>query len=253
MAELYDIEENSISKQSKSTQNLFQLDNSDTITSTQYSLLKLPSENKYFIAFAQSSNVFIKIFQFNGPSFNFDGYEETCSKLATSYNGNSKTISLFLLEDVNILVLFYLKSHIINDVNDDYVQTISNYSMIFYHPNDPELDKINEQEGYSDIDPIPGDEHFFKGLDLGGNYSAIIYSKGSSEDFQFALNISKLNYDVDYSPGYYGFTTTGQKLLKRDDNINANADLILNEFIKINNRKLVLITTEGKIDSKPDK
>ena len=41
------------------TKNLFLLDGGE-ITSTQYSLLKVSNQNKYFIAFAQSSTIFIK-------------------------------------------------------------------------------------------------------------------------------------------------------------------------------------------------
>ena len=130
------------------------------ITSTQYSLLKLPTDNIYFIAFAQSSKIYIIKFLFNEPNFDSGGYYQIAPTTATSYNGNYQTISLFLMEDENILVLFYLKSQDIYDSENQYIYTYSNYSMIFYQANDDSMYPLNELEVPNEVDPVPG-KHFF--------------------------------------------------------------------------------------------
>ena len=66
LAEFYNIGEDDIIRNSNSkfTNSFFTDIGSDEITSSQYSLIKLPDQNKYFIAFAQDSYIRIKILQF---------------------------------------------------------------------------------------------------------------------------------------------------------------------------------------------
>lgn len=251
LVEYYNIGKDAISSFSKATQSLFSDIGSDTITSSQYSLFRLPSENKYFIAFAQSNKIIIIKFKFNGENLN--NYYSIAKKEASSSNKNYKTISCFLMEDELIIVLFYMKSYTMFDSYGNSLGTSQNYSKIYYYANDDTITYSNEEDDSNDVDPIPGD-FFFKGLYIAGNFSAFLYSRGSSTNFHACLNISKLSYETDYfsnSP-YYTFTTTKQINLKSEYDINANVDLLLNEFIKINSRRLAFITTEGKSGTKPN-
>ena len=253
LAEFYNIGEDDIIRNSNSkfTNSFFTDIGSDEITSSQYSLIKLPDQNKYFIAFAQDSYIRIKKFEFNGPTI--DNYNQLGSTTATYSNSNSKTISFFLMEDEQILVLYYMKYYTLSDLSDNNLGTFTNYSKIFFYSNDDYIRPINEEEVPSEVAPVPGD-FFFKGLDLSGNYSALIFSCGTSGDYYAKLNISKLRYesgDYDSSNPYYTFDTIQEIDLRYSWDLDANLNLMFNEFIKINNGRLVFITTEGKIVSKP--
>ena len=251
LAEFYNIGEDDIIRDSKFTNNFFRGISSDEITSSQYSLIKLPDENKYFIAFAQYSSIRIKKFEFTRPTIDY--YNELGSITATNSNSNSKTISFFLMEDEQILVLYYMKYYTLYDSSYNYLGTSTNYSKIFFYSKDDDIDIINEEEVPSEVAPVPGD-FFFKGLYLSGNYSALIFSCGTSGDYYAMLDISELRYesgDYDSSNPYYTFDSIIEINLRNSWELDANLNLMFNEFIKINSGRLVFITTEGKIVSKP--
>ena len=68
LAEMYSIGENKISSYSKLTKNVLQGVENSFITSTQYSLIKSSEENKYLLAYAQSTSIIIKKFRFTRPN-----------------------------------------------------------------------------------------------------------------------------------------------------------------------------------------
>lgn len=158
LVEYYNIGKDAISSFSKATQSLFSDIGSDTITSSQYSLFRLPSENKYFIAFAQSNKIIIIKFKFNGENLN--NYYSIAKKEASSSNKNYKTISCFLMEDELIIVLFYMKSYTMFDSYGNSLGTSQNYSKIYYYANDDTITYSNEEVDSNDVDPIPGDFFF---------------------------------------------------------------------------------------------
>ena len=247
LAELYYIKENEINKFSNLTNNLLRVENSE-ITSSHYSLIKLPNENKYFLAFAQGNEIIIKKFNFTGSDLN--GFNEIKSSKVVNNNYNPKIISCFLMEKQNILVLFYMENYTFSYYHDFSYISPANYTKLFFHANDDNLRIINTEKDKYGVDPIPGPGFFFKGIYLNNNYSAFIYSRANIESFEVVLNISKLIYES-YDDYLKGYTFMNSIQIIFDEDYNINADSITNEFIKINNGRLVFITTEGNIDSKP--
>ena len=75
-------------------------------SSYQYSLLKIPNENKYFFTYAKDNVIQIIKFTFN--SFSLDGYGLLKAR-ASEHNFNDNIISCFLVEEKNFLVVFYMQ------------------------------------------------------------------------------------------------------------------------------------------------
>ena len=248
LAELYDIGANTINSYSKLSMDLLETDGSE-ITSTQYSLIKVPNKNIYFLAFAQGRSITIKNFKFTGSDLE-NGYVPISTNTDINDNDYSKVISFFLIEEEEVLVLMYAKSFY-KGYYDDSGNPIfgANYTKLFYYANDANIQKVNEQSGSSDVDQPPSSNYFFKGISLDGNYSAIIYCRIYSSYVQVVLNISLVQYDQDYSTGYMFMDAKQIVLSSSDYNINTNPEF--NEFIKINNTRIAFITTEGMIDTKP--
>ena len=154
------------------------------------------------------------------------------------------------MEDENILVLFYMKRNSFYNSEENEI-TPANYSMKFYESDDDDIGEINEKIKSSDYESIQG-EFFFKGIYLKGIYSAFIYSIYNIfiNDFEVIMEISMLHYETDDNlEGIYYFITTVKTKLEQSYDINI--DLITNEFIKLNEERLVFITTKEMIDSKP--
>ena len=201
-------------------------------SSYQYSLLKIPNENKYFFTYAKGNDIRIIKFTFN--SFRLGGYGLLKSS-SSEYNFNDNIISCFLIEEKSFLVLFYMQL-------DSYYQ-YGNYSKIIY---DYELNKKGEDVGDAEVDPIMGDEVFFKGIHIKGDYSAFIYSVNNNNGLSdVRLNISVLTYNS-FDEKYH-FTDEVQISLSTYGIDNYYKT---NEFIKINDKRLALISTKT-IPGKP--
>ena len=144
------------------------------------------------------------------------------------------------MEDFNLLIIMYQKIF-------PYYDSYANYSRLFFNSNDDTLTLINEEQGSCYIESIDSYYLYFKGLHLKGNYSAFIYS---IVRYHTRLNISSLFYDTDINiNGQYSFITTVQKVLW-DYSINSLHEC--HEFIKLNEERLIFITTEElDFDAKP--
>ena len=210
--------------------------------SFQYSLIELKKDNKiiYFCAFTQhetdqikvngkwedySKTFSIKKFGFN--SFNLENYDEINS-LNNTNNFNDRIISSFLMEQAEILVVFYMKR--MDDSN-----LIAKYAIIFYNFDLVEINEIIISENNIE-DPRAGDGLFFKGLYLKENYAAFIYFTKGYDSTKIQFNVSTL---VETS-GQYSFSN----IIEKETTYSFISDIILNEFIKINNERLVFISTK---------
>ena len=199
-------------------------------SSFQYSLLKIPNQNKYFFTFAKDGEITTIKFTFN--SFNLGEYRQIDDDISlTSNNCDNEIISCFIMNERNLLVLFYLEKD--NNNYDNY----GNYSRKIY---DYDLNIKGEETMPAEFEPVEDDNVFFKGIHIKGDYSAFIYSI-HDYDYGFSevrLNISKLIN----AGGRYCFDTTILKSFSDHSIIN---DRISNDFIKINEKRLAFITTES--------
>ena len=166
LTELYNIGENEItSSSSKNTKDFWNI-NEEEISSYQYSLIKVPNNNIYFFAFAQQENIILIKFKFT--SQNLNNYHEI-KNITLNDNCNNRIISFFLMEQHNILVLFYVKE--IDYCDYGWCFPVAIYSRTLYNDN---LEKKNEQQG-GNWEINLGDEVFFKGIYLKDNYAAFIF------------------------------------------------------------------------------
>ena len=232
LTELYEIGENGVSENDITrsnaglTQSVWGIP--DSITSYKYSLLKVTDKNIYFFIFAESSNIKIIKFKFDSPNLN--GLNKISTITATSENYNYNVISSFLIEEEELLVLFYI-------LNNENV-----YSRIYYlYKNAGELEKINEEKVSNSVD-YPNWNSFFKGIYLKDYYSAFIYSTCCSSDIK--LNISLLKEEDD--TGFYYFDNIEQEIISNYVGYWLYLNNNLNEFIKINDNRLAFITTESE-------
>ena len=210
--------------------------------SFQYSLMELKKDNKiiYFCAFTQhetdqilvngkkedySKTFSIKKFGFN--SFDLENYDDINS-LNNTNNFNDRIISSFIMEQAEILVVFYMKRM-------DATNLVAKYAIIFYN-----FDLVEKNEiiiSQNNIEqPRAGDGLFFKGLYLKENYAAFIYFTKGYDATKIQFNISCL---VENN-GEYSFSN----IIEKETTYSFISDIILNEFIKINNERLVFISTK---------
>ena len=235
ITELYEIGKNADNKNTiitKSAEATSTFDDSlsGLSSSFQYSLLKIPNQNKYFFTFAKDGEITTIKFTFN--SFNLGEYPQIDDDISlTSNNCDNEIISCFIMNERNLLVLFYLEKD--NNNYDNY----GNYSRKIY---DYDLNIKGEETMPAEFEPVEDDNVFFKGIHIKGDYSAFIYSI-HDYDYGFSevrLNISKLIN----AGGRYRFDTTILKSFSDHSIIN---DRISNDFIKINEKRLAFITTES--------
>ena len=243
LTELYDIEEDkSLTKETLKFWDIID------IFSYQYSLFELRHNNKniYFCIFTQHENHTIEVtengvkvqrdysetfsikkFSFN--SFNLENYNDL-KTLNNTHNFNDRIISSFLMESEQVIVVFYIKSS-----GTDYVT--GKYAILFY---DYDLNEKNEIfiMGNDNINqPRSGDGLFFKGLFIKDNYAAFIYYTKGFDDTKIQFNITTLEKD---SNGKYLFKNKIQKIQE----YGFISDIILNEFIKIDNERFAFISTK---------
>ena len=253
ITELYEIGEDNINKAVRKTISFW---NIIDIFSFQYSLIKIPNQNIYICAFTQHENYKVQvpkdgklvdedhsqtftIVKFGLTSFDLSNYHEL-KRIDNKNNFNDRIISSFLMEQDEILVTLYMK-------RADNTNQTAKYSMIFYDYN---LDEKNEVVISTNNveDPRPGDGVFFKGLYLKGKYAAFIYftkgytNENGSTKIKFTISI------LGESSGQYSFSNT----IDKETTFSFISDIILNEFIKINDERLAFISTKvkGKINDK---
>ena len=238
LTELHDIEnDKSVTKGTLEFWNIID------IFSYQYSLFELRQNNKniYFCIFTQHEIDQIKInnelkdysktytiMKFSFTSFDLENYK-LLKSLNNTNNFNDRIISAFLMESQEILVVFYLKSYGTNYVD-------AKYAIIFY---DYDLNEKNEIIITNDYisDSRSGEGVFFKGLCIKGDYAAFIYYLKGYDDTKIQFNITTIGQDSD---GKYLFNNKIETL----NTYGFISDIALNEFIKIDDERLVFITTK---------
>ena len=233
------------------------------IFSFQYSLFGLQQNDKnvYYCIFTQheidkrnqtkdntwqlvdySKTYTIKKFSFN--SFDLVSYNQIAC-LNNTDNFNNRIISSFVLEQYNIIVVFFVKKV------DDEVKN-GKYSMIFY---DFDLNKKNEIEFANQIEePRSGEGVFSKCLYLKENYGAFIYYTKGYDDIKIPFEIYKFTQEISDDVDTYSFESILSKDLK-DVEQRFISDVPLNDFVKVDENRLIFISTvRGNIiDASSDK
>ena len=248
LTELHDIEEGKYSV--RSTRNIWDVGELE-VFSYQYSLLELKENNKniYFMVFTRhetdtiqvggkpkdySKTIIIK--KFGIKSFDLiNSYDEKKS-ISFTDNFNNRIVSSFLMEEKNILVLFYLRK--MNNEEKDFKN--AKYAIKFY---DYDLNEKNEIIiSNSDVtDPRSGEGLFFKGIHLKENLAAFLYYTKGYDLTTIQFNISSI---VENS-GTFSFNN----IIEFNKDYGYVSDITLNEFIKVNDVQLAFITTKKIVPS----
>ena len=254
LTELYDIEGDSYV-----VKNTLDFWNIIDIFSYQYSLIEWRKNNKniYFCVFTQheadkmtvkemvdgvekdvekdySKTFTIKKFKFT--SFNLENGVEI-EGLNNTNNYNNRIISSFVMEQDQILVVLYMKR-----LDADFKFT--KFTIIFYDFDLTEKNEITMIDNNID-DPRSGTGLFFKGLYLKESYAAFMYFLKGYDQTKIQVDISSLSQNS--VSGEYSFTNI---ISKQDDTYYFISDVELNEFIKINDERLVFISSK-KISDEP--
>ena len=231
LTELHDMENDTYT--SRGTRNIFEtLD----IFSYEYSLIELKEANQmsYFIAFTEHEAEKVdnkdyskkfKVIKFKLTSFDLNSGYKKLAEYTNWYNYNDRILSAFLLEKHNLLAVFYLK-------NDYY------YQIHFFDYN---LTSQGEYQFY-------GTGHTYNDLDPGnGVYSKAIYLKDDKAIFLFYV-ARYLDYTLKLRVKQ--FDSSNKKfetnIFKYDKVYNFLTDVILNDFIKIDDTHLVHITSQNE-------
>ena len=254
LTELYDIKGDSYV-----VKNTLDFWNIIDIFSYQYSLIEWRKNNKniYFCVFTQheadkmtvkemvdgvlkdvekdySKTFTIKKFKFT--DFNLENGVEIIG-LDNTNNYNNRIISSFVMEQDQILVVLYMKR-----IDEDFKFT--KFTVIFYDFDLTEKNEITMIDSNID-DPRSGTGLFFKGLYLKENYAAFFYFLKGYDQTKIQFDISSLSQDS--VSGEYSFTNI---ISKQDNNYYFISDIELNEFIKINDERIVFISSK-KISNDP--
>ena len=243
LTELHDIEQGTYKV--RSTRDIWNVGILD-VFSYQYSLLELKENNKniYFLAFTTHETGKIKvnnedkdysktiiIKKFGIKSFDLGSASFSLKESNTfKDNFNTRIVNSFLMEEKNILVLFYLKS--VN--NPDKVFDNAQYAIKFYDYNLNEKNEIIISNYVTE--PRSGEGLFFKGLHLKENLAAFLYYTKGYDNTKIQFNISSLIEDS----GIYYFNN----IIEFNKEYGYVSDITLNEFIKISDVQLAFITTK---------
>ena len=181
--------------------------------------VKYQEQNFYFLIYIETSNnrspfsIYVKRFKFQNPNLN-SVVEE--GEIKISETGNYRITSSIVIKSSNVIAIFYIKEGYFS---------IDFISYNFGHVG--HIDKINEYnyDEYSDRGI------FFKALYLYERYVAFAYFY---EYFYIKFNILKFN-EV-----FSSLTVTKEYNIKAQDLSNI---ITLNEFVKLDNNRLVLIST----------
>ena len=180
---------------------------------------KINNENIYFLIYISTNNeyknFYIEIKKFEFLNFNFENIHDI-KQIKIDLNGKTRIISSIIIDNYNLLVLFYM-----NCYNNYFSSIIYDYDLI-------NVGQINIQQFSGSI---PDNGLFFKSCYLYYKYITFIYFINQN-NFEFKiLCLSQNNNDFE------------QILHYTDSNTFSGIDITLNEFLKIDNNRLVFITT----------
>ena len=205
-------------------------------------------QNIYFCVFTQHESSQVKIVYDNGDfewkdhsrtftikkfglkSFNLEDYDEI-STVDNTNNFNNRIISSFIMEKAEILVVFYMKR-----VDTDDNNLHAKYAIIFYDYDLNEKNEIILLSNNEITEPRAGDGIFYKGLYLKEDYAAFIY-------FTKGLGTTKIKFTISNlveNSGSYSFNN----IIDYEKDYGYSSDIVLNEFIKINEERLAFFSTK---------
>ena len=207
------------------------------IHSFEYSLFQIKNESAYVVAFipktpnlSDDKGDTFKIIKFKFQSFDTNTYQQI-NMTEYKNNCNNRIISAFSMDDCNIIVVFFF-----NKTKTENDKDFGKYTYIMY---DYDLNyKSSRDFEVSEFSVDGGDGIFFKGLYLTQNFAAFIY------------------FTTQYNGKSLFFETC--KFLKNGDNpelnniinynintINFNTYVSLSDFLKIDDKRVVFISSEG--------
>ena len=196
------------------------------IFSFRFSILETQKNNTniYFLIYAYENyltgRIHFSIKKFGFTSFSLYNYDNIKNVDSDYYISIYRTINAFLIEEDEILAIFFVNNN--------------NALLIYFY--DYEI----ECKGYNSIDDIKdysGKEAFFKSFYLDNYLAVLIYFYDLETETSLViklLSIIKSNDQV-----YNAFSKFGRNINEYQFRIDA----ILNDFVKINNEKLVFIST----------
>ena len=225
LTELYDINIDTDNYLVKSSKDFI----GNVIFSYQFQLLETIIDNKiiYFLLYIHADNTdhgnYITIKKFGFTSFNLNSYESIDEK-TISNNCNTRIISSYIIEEKEIIALFFVK-------NTDKL-AVSFYTFNFTEKGiDQELQRLSNINSGTGI--------FFKSVYLDNLKGAIIYFPNGDEG-----NIYFRIYEF-YDDIYGEIDILNKKILidKSISDYNLKPYITLNDLVKINNERVVFIST----------
>ena len=155
--------------------------------------------------------------KFGFLNFNFE-YFRNIKKAKFDLKGKPRITSSIIIKNYNLLVLFFM------NLNENFL-----CSLIY----DYELNLVAQKKYQQFSDPDSDNGLFFKSCYLYDKYLAIIYFIDQNKFALEILGLSQDNNDFE------------QILHYPDPNIFSGNEITLNEFLKIDNNRLVFITTSN--------
>ena len=197
-----------------------------------FSLLQAKQNNKniYFCVFNHGTNSnldngqYFSIKRFGLQLFDFNSINNE-HRITNNNNQYNHIINGFIMEEDSIIVVFYMHHYYPSNIK---------YNLNFY---DFDLNVLRDQIsiGSQVQDPFY-DGIFFKGLYLYQKYAAIMYFLKHNDGKTLYLEILNMNFVV----GNYGINSLFKKNINKYD---FATYISLSEFLKIDNDRLVYIST----------
>jgi len=234
LTELHDLENNKYT--SRGTRNIF--DTLD-IFSYEFSLIELKESNQisYFIAFTEHEvdkkdgkdySKKFKIHKFKFTSFDLNNGYQKLAEYIDWNNYNDRIVSAFLLENHNLLAVFFIK----NDQN--YYIHYFDYNLNYK----AEYSFYDTDSGYYELDP--GNGVYFKAIYLKDDKVIFLFYCSRTKDYKLKLRVKKFNSsDKSFQ----------ENILSYDKVFNFYTDVILNDFFKIDDTHLVFFTSKDDYKS----
>ena len=192
----------------------------DLLFSFTFSLFEL-SNNEYLITYEREYYLYLKKLSFSSYS------------LEVSVQSNENPIHTYCYHSMSssfkmnsIIVLFYLNSE------PNYVISIYDYNLNLLNSN-LNIDSITHD--YSNVYYI---KVFFKCLYLSENLGAFIYYQSVLSGDSLKLKIGNIDKNIDNN---YIFT---EKLAKEINEYSFKIDILLNDFIKVNDKRYIFISLQ---------
>ena len=194
------------------------LDNADGIYSYVFQILekKVGDNYYYFLIYIDPEDFWIKLRKFSFRDYNIEsiGSIGRINMVKTEY---VRITSSIINDNLNVLIIFYM-------ANYEYRAVI----FANYYESPQSIKQVNQIASYSNL--RGGDGYFFKAVYLYSNYIAFICFRNLQN---FELNI--LNMNTDYS-------MTKKITYEGNTNIKISGNITMNEFLKINNERFVLLS-----------